>query len=189
MIHICYGMRDSSGHYSKFVGTSMLSMFENTREKITVHILHDSTLTDDNRNKLEQIVSMYQQQIRFYNVDELVPESVDAINAKIDSIKQHPATVAAFYRILIPDVLPKNISRAVYLDGDMIINLDIKELWNFDLGRFSIGAVPEYFSGIDLDKNIFLLREKIVDSRDYFNSGMLLMDLNRARITGGGDAS
>ena len=63
MIHVCYAMRDESGKYSKFVGTSMLSMFENTREKITVHLIHDSTLNHENRKKLVQIVYKYDQEI------------------------------------------------------------------------------------------------------------------------------
>ena len=29
MIHVCYGLNDKTGFYSKFVGTSMLSLFEN----------------------------------------------------------------------------------------------------------------------------------------------------------------
>ncbi len=41
MIHICYGIYDKTGHYSKFIGISMISIFENTKESVTVHILHD----------------------------------------------------------------------------------------------------------------------------------------------------
>ena len=29
MIHVCYGYSEGTGHYAKFVGTSMLSLFEN----------------------------------------------------------------------------------------------------------------------------------------------------------------
>ena len=29
MIHVCYGLYDKDGRYSKFTGTSMLSMLEN----------------------------------------------------------------------------------------------------------------------------------------------------------------
>jgi len=51
MIHVCYGIYDDTGRYSKFTGMSILSMFENTRTEVTVHLLHDDTLTDDNRDK------------------------------------------------------------------------------------------------------------------------------------------
>ena len=30
MIHICFGLYDKTGRYSKFTGTTMLSLFENT---------------------------------------------------------------------------------------------------------------------------------------------------------------
>ncbi|MBQ7629907.1 MAG: hypothetical protein IJS81_06805 [Selenomonadaceae bacterium] len=29
MVHVCFGLHDSDGRYSKFTGTAMLSMFEN----------------------------------------------------------------------------------------------------------------------------------------------------------------
>ena len=29
MIHVCFGIHDETGRYSKFTGTAMLSMFEN----------------------------------------------------------------------------------------------------------------------------------------------------------------
>ena len=29
MIHVCYGLYDKDGRYSKFTATSMLSLFEN----------------------------------------------------------------------------------------------------------------------------------------------------------------
>lgn len=30
MIHVCFALYDKAGHYSKFTGTTMLSLFENT---------------------------------------------------------------------------------------------------------------------------------------------------------------
>ncbi|MBR6711851.1 MAG: hypothetical protein IKI76_02505 [Selenomonadaceae bacterium] len=29
MIHVCFALYDKAGHYSKFTGTAMLSLFEN----------------------------------------------------------------------------------------------------------------------------------------------------------------
>ena len=47
MIHICFSLHDETGRYSKFTGTAICSIFENTflpPNSITVHILHDNTL-------------------------------------------------------------------------------------------------------------------------------------------------
>lgn len=51
MIHVCYAVYDRDGRFSKNIGTSMVSIFENTSEWITVHLLHDNTLNEANRTK------------------------------------------------------------------------------------------------------------------------------------------
>ena len=75
MIHVAYGLHDKTGHYSKFVGTSMLSLFENhytPPRSITVHLLHDNTLTLDNYEKFVYLTGQYNQIIKFYNVEKLL---------------------------------------------------------------------------------------------------------------------
>ena len=49
MIHICYAIYDKTGGFSKFAGTSICSLFENTKSWVTVHLLHDNTLTMENK--------------------------------------------------------------------------------------------------------------------------------------------
>ncbi len=50
MIHVCFSLYDASGAYSKYTGTAICSVLENTKENITIHLLHDSTLTEKNRS-------------------------------------------------------------------------------------------------------------------------------------------
>ena len=42
MIHICFGLHDADGHYSKFVSTTMVSIFENSNTPSPIN--HDSHL-------------------------------------------------------------------------------------------------------------------------------------------------
>lgn len=51
MIHVCYALYDKNGKYSKLTGTSICSLFENTKAWVTIHLLHDHTLTEENRAK------------------------------------------------------------------------------------------------------------------------------------------
>jgi len=76
MIHVCLCFHDETGQYSKFAGTTILSLFENANTipllpSITVHILHGHTLTKDNREKFMCLAGHYGQLINFYNVEEL----------------------------------------------------------------------------------------------------------------------
>ena len=76
MIHVCFALYDKTGRYSKFTGTTMLSLFENTSAKVTIHILHDNTLSQDNRDKFIYLAGRYGQAVKFYNVEELCAEKL-----------------------------------------------------------------------------------------------------------------
>lgn len=70
-------------------------------------------------------------------------------------------SVAMWYRLMLPQLLP-NVSRIIYADLDMIFFNDLIDVYELDLGKNVIAAVPTR-----TDK--------------YFNSGFLLMDLDAIR--------
>ena len=62
MVHVSYAMTDKNGTYSKYIGAFMCSLFERTNSWVTIHLLHDDTLTEKNRDYwtiLDQIVKEY----------------------------------------------------------------------------------------------------------------------------------
>ena len=186
LIHVCYGLRDESGKYSKFVGTSIQSLFENTKSEITIHLLHDSTLTQENQVRLIYTANQYNQKIKFHNME----SQAEKICNLFPQLRSYYTSVAGFYRLLIPEIL--NESRAIYLDADIIVNLDISELWSIDLGNFPIAATPQIFSvpnemlnEIKIGNDIRIDSDQI-DPNDYFNSGVLLFDLDKLRKNFGG---
>ena len=187
MIQICYGLMDRDGRYSKFVGLSIMSILQNSQSQIQIHILHDSTLSNENLKKLLAIDPT----IKFYNLEKIFPNLNERIeHAYQNSLKHHSA--AAFYRLLIPEVI--DVSKAIYLDCDTIINLDIAELWNVDLGNFPIAAKPEHEilpfeipSEIrrQIDYEILypkpMIKNGSIRSEDYFNSGVMILNLDLLR--------
>ena len=186
MIHICFGIHDKTGRYSKFTGTSMFSLFENTNSKVTVHILHDNTLTLDNREKFFYVAGQYNQLVKFYNVEELCKEKIDEFWRLIPAIKTAWSTIGTFFKLLIPRVIPVDIGKCIYLDSDMLVNLDIKELWQTDLGNKPLAAVPEMEADFISYKsfsarNKYLLNTGLVEYEDYFNAGLFVMNLEYLR--------
>ena len=90
--------------------------------------------------------------------------------------------MATFYKIFFPQLLlPQGIEKAIYLDSDIIVNLDIAELWQVELGDKPFAAVSEYDK--HKDKNFFcnIIRKQhatiVKNLEDYFNGGLLLMNL------------
>ena len=182
MIHVCYGLCDKFGRYAKFTGTSMQSLFDNTKSEVTVHILHDNTLTYDNKIKLQTVAKNFNQQIKFYNVEKLLPEKISEITKSIPTVGESNYTVATFYRFLIPSLISEE--KIIYLDSDTIVNLDINELWNVELGKEIFAVVPEKSNGVPVAENIPLCLEGFVKAEDYFNAGVLMINLNSFRQEG-----
>lgn len=97
----------------------------------------------------------------------------------------HYYSSAAYFRLLTPVCLPKTVERCIYLDGDMIVEGDIAELWATDLHGKPLGAVPDL--GVVLSpKRTRQKKEElgIAPSSSYFNSGLLLIDLASWRREG-----
>ena len=188
MIHVCFAIYDKTGYYSKFTGTTMLSLFENTSAppmSVTVHILHDNTLTNENRDKLSYIAGRYGQQIKFYNVEELCAEKLNAIRFLMPQVAEVRYSIATFYRFMIPQLLPADVSKCIYLDSDIIVNLDINEMWRIELDDKPLAAANEV--EIDAERLKFSLQmkylivENLVAYENYFNAGVLLMNLDVLR--------
>ena len=153
-----------------------------------MHILHDNALTSDNREKFLQLAARYGQAVNFYNVDELCRNELEKFSRRNPLMKSSWLTIGTFYKFLIMYVLPKEIEKVIYLDADIVVNLDITELWQFNLSARPLGAVPVYLQdknesdGLGRVLNDFdLVRFGFVRAEDYFNSGVLVMNLKRLR--------
>jgi lipopolysaccharide biosynthesis glycosyltransferase len=85
------------------------------------------------------------------------------------------ASSTAMYKFSIPEILNK-IDKVIYLDGDIIVNDDLSELYNYQIGNNYIGAVKD-INGIQKRHFNYYLKNDIF----YFNSGVMLMNLNKLR--------
>ena len=47
-IHVCYVLYDKTGCFSKFVGTSISSLFKNTSAAVTVHLVCFGEISHEN---------------------------------------------------------------------------------------------------------------------------------------------
>lgn len=145
MIHAAYRLGSGDGFYVKLLGTSMLSMFENTQEKVTIHIMHNDTLTPDNIGKLCYIAGQYHQQIEFHNVEKIAAESLKKIK-EAHPPRRRGISDALWYPFILHEVFP-NLDKLIFLGADTLFNLDVEELWSYSLEDLEcpIAAVSEYF--------------------------------------------
>ena len=192
-VEVLYALMDRNGNYSKLAGTSMCSLLDNAESKVRIHIFNDGSIKGDNREKFEALAERYNSQIIFYNVREIMPEVFDeAERIMPQAIKDFRFTEAALYRILAPQILPKEIERLIYLDADTIVNIDIGKLWREEI-RGGLAAVREndIISYLGLIKTPPVFKKTLEDlavagvtKDNCFNSGVLLMDLVKMRSMG-----
>ena len=181
MIHVCFGLHDKDGNYSKFTGTAMLSMFENTSTKITVHILHDNTLTLDNRDKFSYIAGSYGQIVKFYNIEVTCADKIKEFKEKFFNTNTK-FNIGIMYRLLLSKLLSIEIKKIIYLDSDIIVNFDIKKFWQMELGDKIIAATSESEgTGIPAKNYLLMCINGIVKDEEYFNSGVLMINLEKFR--------
>lgn len=176
MIHICYAVSDKKGTYTKYVGASICSVFENTKEWVTVHFLHDYSLSTDNRRFLMQLVRRYGQQIVFHDVGKKYRERLEKLEEDIkwmDKYLKQPLNQAMWYRLFVGEIMPE-MERLIYLDGDTIVNMDIKELWDEEIGENGLSAVAD--TVIQEEHYSWLVKKGLYEEEKYFNSGVLLMN-------------
>jgi len=89
-----------------------------------------------------------------------------------------------WYRILLPDLLP-HARRVLYLDADVLAVDALGPLWETDLAGAWLGAVTNVFERHRMTHPAVL---GLPAGQTYFNSGVLLMDLEGMRRDGRRDA-
>lgn len=182
MIHVCFGLYDKDGRYSKFTATTIASIFANTSSKVTAHILHDNTLTLDNRDKFIYLAGKYGQQIKFYNVEKICAADIKIIcQLMSEGAMFERFSIGAVYRLLIANVLPTDVEKLFYFDSDIIFNLDLKELAEINLAGKPFAAVSEFDIGLTNPQFYSahnLVTTNVIAYTEYFNSAVLIIDLN-----------
>lgn len=87
---------------------------------------------------------------------------------------------ATWYRIFLPDLLP-GLDRVLFLDSDLVVADSLLGLWETDLSAHYVAAVTNVF----MLEHLFRVDELgMSDPRDYFNAGVMLMNLEAMRADG-----
>lgn len=179
-IHIALAFCDPKGTYCRHAAVTMASIFANTESRVCVHIVHDDTLTDDNRGKLELLASSFGQELDFINVESyLTSGRFDLGRLTLDGMR------GMLFRLLLPYVCGED--KMIYLDCDIVVTMDISELWNVPLGERAAAAVRDvwslnYLKGKPLPWRLDTVECLFgVKRGEYFNSGVLLLNLKKLR--------
>ena len=108
---------------------------------------------------------------------ELAPRMVDqALFAHTRSSERYPQEM--YYRMLAPHVIDADIDHALYLDPDILIINPLTPLFDIELGDrvFAAASHTDAVHPATALNNVRLNTNEL-----YFNSGVILMDMRRAK--------
>ena len=90
--------------------------------------------------------------------------------------RQYPQEM--YYRLVAPLLLPPTLDRILYLDPDILVINPVRPLWELSLGE-NIFAAASHSSVFEIMNDVN--RARLGKEHDYFNTGVLLIDLEKAR--------
>jgi len=162
IIHIAFGF---DKNYAMPCGVAILSVCKTTPGPICFHALIAEDVTEDIRNRMEGMVLHYGNSIVFHVVD---PSSFCGMSEFMYFSR------SVYNRLFIPEILPSDVDKVLYLDSDIIAVASLRSMWEIELGE-DVPAAMAYDSGCSNVK--FHNRTGIPLSRPYFNSGVIMMNL------------
>ena len=161
--------------YMPFLAVALESLIENSSKKYyySIKVLY-TNISEENKKKINK-----------YKRENVNIEFVD-LNYYIEKVKdklytRDYYTNTTYFRLFIANLYPQ-YNKAIYLDSDIVVLGDIAELYNQDIGDNLIAAAPD--DVIQTTKVFQEYAEKVVgvaDYRNYFNAGILLMNLDEFR--------
>ena len=163
-------------NYIPFLAVTLQSLVDNASSKnlYKIIILYSSNINEDNKKKIYKYKS---KNIDIEFVD--LKQALKKINDKLYTRDYY--SKSTYYRLLIPELYPQ-YDKAIYLDSDIVLLSDIADFYNIDIGDNLIGATTD--EAVQSVKAFQEYVEKVVginSSRNYFNAGVLLMNLKELR--------
>lgn len=156
-------------NYAPYYGVMLTSLFINNKDcRFDIHLLTDSSWTDSKTKQFETLSSKYNSQFNVYRINEQMMEKYP--------LRGH-LRLSTYYNLCAPDFLPASIHKILYLDGDMIVNGDIRPLWNIDIDGYACAMVPNctFFDQSYYDR----LQYNRTDG--YYNNGATIYNLDYLR--------
>lgn len=161
-------------NYAPYLSVTLLSLLLNTKSNIDIHVIENG-ISAKNKELISSEINKYTNaKIHFHTIN--ISDRLPGFTG-IRSI-----TLATYSRFFIPEILP-NTEKVIYCDIDLIFTGDVVELFEQNLEKYTIGAVPEFHFQATAEKRFYLFNKfrnlQISQSHEYFCAGVLLLNCKK----------
>lgn len=154
-----------------YTKTMLLSLFLHNKEHLNIYIFH-ARLKYCEINQLVKFIKKYGHSVNIIEIEEKYFK---------DAPLYRGCTKEIYYRLLAMEKLPNDVKKVLYMDIDIIVNNSLNEFYNteFDNKYFVVCEDSNHSRNNDELYDIL----NIPKEKNYFNSGVLLFNLDLLRKT------
>ena len=169
----------SSDYYTPYAAVLLKSIAMNTSPECSYNIIvFHLGLKDINKQILSENLAEYMNiSINFVDITPLA--------SQYHLRGKGYVSIHSWLRLFTPYVL-REYEKVIYLDSDMVVNRDVAELFSVDVREYFLAAPRDYRvigSGVVFPRRKKYVKEEleIINPYDYFQAGVIVLNLNRFR--------
>jgi lipopolysaccharide biosynthesis glycosyltransferase len=147
-------------NFVRHCAAAMASILDNHKilsEDDEIHFFILGNLTNYNKELLLSLRRIQNFKCAFIAMDE----------SQFKKVPLEGRSITLCYRLVIPEVMPENVDKVIHLDCDLILNTDIKKLWDINIDGYLLSAVLD-----EPHEN---------KKKTYFNAGVMVFNIKKLR--------
>lgn len=163
---ICHIVCVSDESYVQHAAVMLCSLFENNQGKRFHVYLFTTDIEATSQERLERLCWQYD-------------ATLTCLHCSTDDLSDLPVGqwhAIMYLKLRMPQLLPADVERCLFLDVDMVVHDDIASLYDLDLEGAVLAAAEDMPDCVQIKKRIGLRQEDA-----YINSGVMVCDLNAWR--------
>lgn len=181
--HVVFNADQNYIKYITVVIANIIYKINNTqidkaKEKFYFHIL-----TDFIDKEVSEKLKLLQKELSLIFPCEIFMYEVDSKDFEKCPKWQNHTNHLCYFKIKLADYLPNNVEKCLFMDADMLVRCDLREIFNINL-KDKIAAVTPDCSNSYTNRNIKAInpnKSDLVLRNSYFNVGFMLINLKKWR--------
>jgi len=163
-------------HYLKFFTVAATSLVEHNSKIIDkIYVIY----TNIQIKKLTKVVTYFDKKYQI----KIIPILIEMNHFENLNVHEN-YSLAVYYRLLLPDLLPKTIDKILFLDSDIIVTSPLNNIVSYsfegiDKEKLYVYAVDHSFTNEEIND----IRRIGLKSNIYYNAGVLWINLKYWRST------
>lgn len=181
----------ADNNYAMPLSVAVRSAIENLNNnyKIKLFIL-DGGIQRNNQEKILQSLSSEKCEVSFFSISNELVRDIEESHKYLKSEGDRSVTsqldhisIASYYRLIIPNIIPQEYDKVIYLDSDLVVQADLSELWRSSVGDNYVLAVQDTaIRCVSTPDGLLNYKDLGISSETkYFNAGVLVINLQKWR--------